>query len=71
MADEAFALSPISARAALPGEEDYCRASAKPSWNFAGALVPHRSMQAQPQYSDTRMVLTRWPGFEQSLTTQK
>src|SRR5436305_12144614 len=27
MADEAFALSPISARAALPGEEDYAAIS--------------------------------------------
>ena len=56
MADEAFALSPISARAALPGEEDYAAISeafmetSRGRWFLAEYAKRNRN-------ADTRMVL--------------
>ena len=70
MADEAFALSPISARAALPGEEDYeaiCHAFMETSrgrW-FLGEYAKRN------RNADTRMVLDAVARIEQTVATQK
>src|SRR5882724_4298474 len=70
MADEAFALSPISARAALPGEEDYAAISeafmetSRGRWFLTEYAKRNRN-------SDTRMVLDAVARIEQSLVTQK
>src|SRR6201987_2365242 len=70
MADEAFALSPISARAALPGEGDYAAISeafmetARGRW-FLGEYTKRN------RNADTRMVLDAVARIEQSLTAQK
>jgi hypothetical protein len=70
MADEAFALSPISARAALPGEEDYAAISeafmetSRGRW-FLGEYAKRN------RNADTRMVLDAVARIEQSLAAQK
>ena len=70
MADEAFALSPISARANLPGEEDYeaiCHAFMETSrgrW-FLGEYAKRN------RNADTRMVLDAVARIEQTVATQK
>lgn len=70
MADEAFALSPISARAALPGEEDYAAISeafmetSRGRWFLTEYAKRNRN-------ADTRMVLDAVARIEQSLVTQK
>src|SRR5712672_2123512 len=70
MADEAFALSPISARASLPGEEDYeaiCEAFMETSrgrW-FLGEYAKRN------RNADTRMVLDAVARIEESLATQR
>jgi len=70
MADEAFALSPISARATLPGEEDYAAISAafmetsRGRW-FLGEYAKRN------RNADTSMVLDAVARIEQSLAAQK
>ena len=70
MADEAFALSPISARAALPSEEDYAAISeafmetSRGRWFLTEYAKRNRN-------ADTRMVLDAVARIEQSLATQK
>ncbi len=70
MADEAFALSPISARAALPGEEDYEAIShafmetSRGRW-FLGEYAKRN------RNADTRMVLDAVARVEQTLAAQK
>src|ERR1043165_1036691 len=70
MADEAFALSPISARAAQPGEADYDAISAafmettRGRW-FLGEYA-RRNRNA-----DTRMVLDAVARIEENLAAQK
>jgi hypothetical protein len=70
MADEAFALSPISARAALPGEADYDAISAafmetsRGRW-FLGEYAKRN------RNADTRMVLDAVARIEQNLAAQK
>jgi hypothetical protein len=70
MADEAFALSPISARAALPGEEDYAAISeafmetSRGRWFLTEYAKRNRN-------ADTRMVLDAVARIEQSLATQR
>jgi hypothetical protein len=70
MADEAFALSPISARAALPGEEDYAAIAeafmetSRGRWFLTEYAKRNRN-------ADTRMVLDAVARIEQSLTAQR
>src|ERR1700693_3561449 len=70
MADEAFALSPISARASLPSEEDYDAIShafmetSRGRW-FLGEYA-RRNRNA-----DTRMVLDAVARIEETLAGQK
>src|SRR6266700_6953358 len=70
MADEAFALSPISARAALPGEEDYAAISeafmetSRGRW-FLGEYAKRN------RNADTSMVLDAVARIEQSLAAQQ
>lgn len=70
MADEAFALSPISARATLPGEEDYAAISeafmetSRGRWFLTEYAKRNRN-------ADTRMVLDAVARIEQSLVAQK
>src|SRR6476469_3378110 len=70
MADEAFALSPISARATLPGEEDYAAISeafmetSRGRWFLTEYAKRNRN-------ADTRMVLDAVARIEQSLAEQK
>src|ERR1041385_1359996 len=70
MADEAFALSPISARAAEPGEADYDAISAafmetsRGRW-FLGEYAKRN------RNADTRMVLDAVARIEQNLAAQK
>ena len=70
MADEAFALSPISARATLPGEEDYEAIShafmetSRGRW-FLGEYAKRN------RNADTRMVLDAVARIEQSVAAQK
>jgi len=70
MADEAFALSPISARAALPSEEDYAAISeafmetSRGRW-FLGEYAKRN------RNADTSMVLDAIARIEQSLAAQK
>ena len=70
MADEAFALSPISARAAQPREEDYDAISeafmetSRGRW-FLGEYAKRN------RNTDTRMVLDAVARIEQSLAAQK
>ncbi len=70
MADEAFALSPISARAAQPREEDYDAISeafmetSRGRW-FLGEYAKRN------RNSDTRMVLDAVARIEQNLAAQK
>jgi hypothetical protein len=70
MADEAFALSPISARATLPGEEDYAAISeafmetSRGRWFLTEYAKRNRN-------ADTRMVLDAVARIEQSLAAQK
>jgi len=70
MAEEAFALSPISARAAQPGEADYDAISAafmetsRGRW-FLGEYAKRN------RNADTRMVLDAVARIEQSLAAQK
>jgi hypothetical protein len=70
MADEAFALSPISARAALPSEDDYAAISeafmetSRGRWFLTEYAKRNRN-------ADTRMVLDAVARIEQSLAAQK
>jgi hypothetical protein len=70
MADEAFALSPISARAALPSEADYEAISAafmetsRGRWFLSEYARRNRN-------ADTRMVLDAVARIEQTLAAQK
>src|SRR6266446_4896070 len=70
MADEAFALSPISARAALPSEEDYAAISeafmetSRGRW-FLGEYAKRN------RNADTRMVLDAVARIEESLAAQR
>src|SRR6202171_5160376 len=70
MADEAFALSPISARAAMPGEADYDAISeafmetSRGRWFLSEYAKRNRN-------ADTRMVLDAVARIEQSLAAQK
>jgi hypothetical protein len=70
MADEAFALSPISARAAQPSEEDYAAISeafmetSRGRWFLTEFAKRNRN-------ADTRMVLDAVARIEQSLAAQK
>src|SRR5205809_3649592 len=70
MADEAFALSPISARATLPGEEDYAAIAeafmetSRGRWFLTEYAKRNRN-------ADTRMVLDAVARIEQSLVAQK
>src|SRR5437763_10743360 len=70
MADEAFALSPISARAALPSEADYDAISAafmetsRGRWFLSEYARRNRN-------ADTRMVLDAVARIEQNLAAQK
>ncbi len=70
MADEAFALSPISARAALPSEEDYEAISqafmetSRGRW-FLGEYAKRN------RNADTRMVLDAVARIEETLAAQK
>jgi len=70
MAEEAFALSPISARAALPGEEDYAAISeafmetSRGRW-FLGEYAKRN------RNADTRMVLDAVARIEENLASQK
>jgi hypothetical protein len=70
MADEAFALSPISARASLPSEEDYEAISeafmetSRGRW-FLGEYAKRN------RNADTRMVLDAVARIEQSLAAQR
>src|SRR3954469_1952354 len=70
MADEAFALSPISARATLPREEDYAAISeafmetSRGRW-FLGEYAKRN------RNADTSMVLDAVARIEQSLAAQK
>src|SRR3954447_19311503 len=70
MADEAFALSPISARAALPSEADYDAISAafmetsRGRWFLSEYAKRNRN-------ADTRMVLDAVARIEQNLAAQK
>jgi hypothetical protein len=69
MADEAFALSPISARAAMPGEEDYDAIShafmetSRGRW-FLGEFAKRN------RNADTRMVLDAVARIEQTVASQ-
>src|SRR6478609_429355 len=70
MADEAFALSPISARAALPSEEDYAAIAeafmetSRGRWFLTEYAKRNRN-------TDTRMVLDAVARIEQSLAAQR
>jgi len=70
MADEAFALSPISARATLPREEDYAAIAeafmetSRGRWFLTEYAKRNRN-------ADTRMVLDAVARIEQSLTDQR
>src|ERR1700712_4830020 len=70
MADEAFALSPISARAAMPGEEDYDAIShafmetSRGRW-FLGEFAKRN------RNADTRMVLDAVARIEQTVASQQ
>ena len=70
MADEAFALSPISARAVLPGEEDYAAIAeafmetSRGRWFLTEYAKRNRN-------ADTRMVLDAVARIEQSLAAQR
>src|SRR3984957_7353567 len=70
MADEAFALSPISARATQPREEDYDAISAafmetsRGRWFLTEYAKRNRN-------ADTRMVLDAVARIEESLAAQK
>src|SRR5260370_1451292 len=70
MAEEAFALSPISARAALPSEEDYAAISeafmetSRGRW-FLGEYAKRN------RNADTRMVLDAVARIEEGIASQK
>src|ERR1700710_3001262 len=70
MSDEAFALSPISARAAMPGEEDYDAIShafmetSRGRW-FLGEFAKRN------RNADTRMVLDAVARIEQTVASQR
>jgi hypothetical protein len=70
MADEAFALSPISARATLPREEDYAAIAeafmetSRGRWFLTEYAKRNRN-------ADTRMVLDAVARIEQNLTAQR
>ena len=70
MADEAFALSPISARATLPSEEDYAAIAeafmetSRGRWFLTEYAKRNRN-------ADTRMVLDAVARIEQSLVAQR
>ena len=70
MADEAFALSPISARAALPSEEDYAAISRSLHGDLARPLVSGEYAKRN-RNADTRMVLDAVARIEESLAAQK
>src|ERR1043166_7567587 len=69
-ADEAFALSPISARAAEPGEADYDAISAA-FMETAGGRWFLGEYAKRNRNADTRMVLDAVARIEQNLAAQK
>src|SRR3954468_18464441 len=70
MADQAFALSPISARATLPGEEDYAAISEAFMETARGRWFL-REYAKRNRNADTGMVLDAVARIEQSLVAQK
>jgi hypothetical protein len=70
MADEAFALSPISARAAMPGEADYDAISAAFMETSRGRWFLNEYAKRN-RNADTRMVLDAVARIEQNLAAQK
>src|ERR1041384_4846478 len=70
MADEAFALSPISARATLPGEEDYA-AIAEAFMETSRGRWFLNEYAKRNRNADTRMVLDAVARIEQNLAAQK
>src|SRR3954451_17007824 len=70
MADQAFALSPISARATLPGEEDYAAISEAFMETARGRWFL-REYAKRNRNADTGMVLDAVARIEQSLAAQK
>src|SRR3954466_2594157 len=70
MADQAFALSPISARATLPGEEDYAAIS-EAFMETARARWFLREYAKRNRNADTSMVLDAVARIEQTLAAQK
>ena len=70
MADQAFALSPISARAAQPSEEDY-EAISKAFMETARGRWFLGEYARRNRNADTRMVLDAVARIEQSLSAQK
>jgi hypothetical protein len=70
MADEAFALSPISARAAMPGEADYDAISEAFMETSRGRWFLNEYARRN-RNADTRMVLDAVARIEQSLAAQK
>src|SRR3982075_1659529 len=70
MADEAFALSPISARAAMPGEADYDAISEAFMETSRGRWFLNEYAKRN-RNADTRMVLDAVARIEQNLAAQK
>jgi hypothetical protein len=70
MADDAFALSPISARAALPSEEDYA-AIAEAFMETSRGRWFLNEYAKRNRNADTRMVLDAVARIEQGLAAQK
>src|ERR1700712_3752830 len=70
MADEAFALSPISARATLPGEEDYAAISEAFMETSRGRWFL-REYAKRNRNADTHMVLDAVARIEESLAAQR
>ena len=70
MADDAFALSPISARASLPSEEDYA-AIAEAFMETSRGRGFLTEYAKRNRNADTRMVLDAVARIEQGLAAQK
>src|SRR3954454_467054 len=70
MADEACALSPVSARAAMPGEADYDAISAAFMETSRGRWFLSEYAKCN-RNADTRMVLDAVARIEQNLAAQK
>ena len=70
MADEAFALSPISARATLPSEEDY-EAISQLSWRRRAAAGFSANTPSATATPTPAWCSTRWRGSSKPLAAQK